>query len=339
VHDVETLATEKETPLHAPGGSQKRCEVNPLPRDILRLRDQVWRRRRELRLRTPGEARRFVKEVGFCLFWPTHGLEMPNLLQAITGNARPLSAGYDDPAIGKSWNWKDEALDKRWWYYGKLLRRRATLVSLDLLPAFYALSENYGDPQDYLVEYQEGRLSAEAKAVYQALLENGPLDTVRLRQESRLAAVQAKSRFERALVELQGDLKVLPVGVAEAGAWRYAFVYELVDRWFPQLPDQAHRITTRSAHELILARHVKHMVAIDRRHLAQALGWRPAEVERALMMMLETGTLVELATSGSDRLSVITTRRWASRVKKGLPSPLSNPVARPRARGQKGIRR
>jgi hypothetical protein len=283
-------------------------------------------------LRTPADARRFVKGVGFCLFWPTHGVEMPNLLQAIAGNARPLSAGSANPAIGRSWNWKDEALDKRWWYYGKLLRKRATLVSLDLLPAFYALSENYGDPRDYLVEYQEGRLSAEAKAVYEALLENGPLDAVRLRQESRLAAAQAKARFNRALVELQSDLKVLPVGVAEAGAWRYAFVYDLVDRWFPNLPEQARAVTTRAARELILAQHVKHLVAVDRRHIGSALGWRPVDVERALKLMLEAGRLVEVAPLGRGQPSLITPRRWASEVRRALATvgPAAGPLPHPR---------
>jgi hypothetical protein len=301
-----------------------------LPNRILRLRDEVWRRRRELRLRTPTEARRFVRQVGFCLFWPTQGVEMPNLLQAIAGNARPLSAGYDDPAIGKSWTWKDDSLDKRWWYYGKLLRKRATLVALDLLPAFYALSENYGDPQDYLVEYQEGRLSAEAKAVYEALLDKGPLDAVRLRQESRLAAAHAKGRFDRALVELQADLKVMPVGVAEAGAWRYAFVYELVDRWLPELPERARALPTRQARRMILAKHVEHMVAVDRRHVGSALGWRTADVERTLGQLLEEGMLVELGQDGGAE-SLLTTRRWRGRVVNALGSRAGLPSGKTRS--------
>jgi len=290
----------------------------PFPRQILRLRDAVWRRRRELRLRSPAEARRFVKKMGYCLFWPAHGVEMPNLLQAIAGNARPLSSGYDDPAIGKSWNWKDDSLDKRWWYYGKLLRKRATLVSFDLLPAFYALSENYGDPQDYLIDYQEGRLSAEAKAVYEALLEQGPLDTVRLRQEARLAGTQAKARFERALRELQSNLKILPTGVAEAGAWRYAFIYDLVDRWFPGLPEQARPITTRQARRMILGAHVRHLVAVERRHAGSALGWRPADVESTLQRMFEDGDLVQIELEAGR--SFVTDRYWARRLRRTRPS-------------------
>jgi hypothetical protein len=262
-----------------------------------------------------AEARRFVRRVGFCLFWPAHGVEMPNLLQAIAGNARPLSAGYDDPAIGKSWNWKDESLDKRWWYYGKLLRKRATIVSLDLLPAFYALSENYGDARDYLVEYQEGRLSAEAKSVYEALLENGPLDAVRLRQEARLAAAQAKSRFDRALVELQGGLKVLPVGVAEAGAWRYAFIYELVARWLPDLHDLARPIGTTQARMRILRQYLENMVVADRPTISHVLGWSPAEVERAAARLMESGDAREITLMEGGR-PLLVARPYAARLER-----------------------
>jgi hypothetical protein len=48
-------------------------------------------------------------------------------------------------------------------------------------------SENYGDLREFAQEYEDGKLTAEAKAVYEAILENGPLDTVRLRREARIA--------------------------------------------------------------------------------------------------------------------------------------------------------
>jgi len=96
----------------------------------------------ERRVQTIAEARRFVEQVGFCHFWPIKGIETPNLFHAIAGRVRPVPQAHGDPDLSKCWTWKDEALDKRWWYYGKLLRRRATLVSFDLLPYMYACSEN-----------------------------------------------------------------------------------------------------------------------------------------------------------------------------------------------------
>jgi len=142
-------------------------------------REHNYRRTPGRRLRTVEDARAFVEEVGFCHFWPIKGIEMPNLFHAIAGRVRPVPDEHGNPDISKCWGWKDSALGKKWWYYGKLLRRRATLVSLEMLPYFYALSENFGDLDDYLQEYRAGMMTAEAKAIYEAILEHGPLDIVR----------------------------------------------------------------------------------------------------------------------------------------------------------------
>jgi hypothetical protein len=109
---------------------------------ILRLREHNYRRTPERRVLTVEEARAFVEEVGFCHFWPIKGVETPSLFHAIAGRVRSVPMEHDDADNSKCWGWKDQSLDKKWWYYGKLLRRRATLVSLDMLPYFYALSEN-----------------------------------------------------------------------------------------------------------------------------------------------------------------------------------------------------
>jgi hypothetical protein len=37
-------------------------------------------------------------------------------------------------------------------------------------------------------------------------------------------------------------LRALPIGVAQAGAWSYAFVYEILQRHFPDVPERAHPI-------------------------------------------------------------------------------------------------
>jgi hypothetical protein len=99
-------------------------------------------------------------------------------------------------------------------------------------------------------------MTAEAKAIYKAPLEHGPLDTVRLRREARMSAESAKSRFNRAQVELQVGLKVLPIGVAEAGAWRYAFVYEIMQQHLPDLPKQARPIGRAAARRALVSRYI-----------------------------------------------------------------------------------
>jgi hypothetical protein len=281
--------------------------------EILRRREFNYRRTPERRLRTVEEARAFVEEVGFCHFWPIKDAEMPNLFHAIAGRVRPVPNEHDDPDISKCWGWKDSALDRRWWYYGKLLRRRATLVSLSMLPAFYACSENFGSLDDYLAEYEDGRMTAEAKAIYEAILENGPLDTVRLRREARMSAESAKSRFDRAMVELQVGLKVIPIGVAQAGAWNYAFIYEILQRHFFDLPEQARRIGRAEARRVLVQRYLDNVVAADRAMIAKVfhvLKWTPAELDRAIAALVEENTVREVEIEDSKELCLVSFRAF-----------------------------
>ncbi|MBN1486825.1 MAG: winged helix DNA-binding domain-containing protein [Anaerolineae bacterium] len=269
--------------------------------ELTALREHRYRRIPERRIHTLEEARAFVEEMGFCHFWPIKGIETPNLFHAIAGRVRDVPNAHDDPDLSKSWGWKDDALDKEWWYYGKLLRRRAMFVSLDYLPFFYAGSENFGDLMDYLDEYRDGLLSTEAKSIYEALLEHGPLDTVRLRKESRMSADSAKSRFDRALVELQVGLKVLPIGVAESGAWRYSFVYEIFQRHYPGIPEQARNIGRTAAQQKLVQKYLDNVIGTDRRMVSKvfhALKWTPKELKQAIATLLERGSVQEIVVEG-----------------------------------------
>ena len=282
----------------------------PTSDQITRQRDLKYHRTQERRLQSVEDAQAFVDEIGFCHFWPIKGAELPNLFHAIAGRVRSVPMEHDDADISKCWGWKDDSLDKKRWYYGKLLRRRATLVSLDVLPHFYALSENFGSLTDFLAEYEDGKMTAEAKAIYEAILENGPLDTVRLRREARMSAESAKSRFDRALVELQVGLKVLPIGVAHTGAWNYAFTYELFQRWFPEVPEQARAIKRSEARRLLVQRYLDNVVATDRKMIAKVfhvLKWTSRELERTIATLLEEGAIQEVQIEDMKQLQLVAT--------------------------------
>ena len=82
-----------------------------------------------------------VNERGFIYFWPIKDITMPNLWVAVAGD-RKVADAHDDPGHA-TWGWKDSMLGKRQWYYAKVLRKKATMISLKTAPFFYALSENY----------------------------------------------------------------------------------------------------------------------------------------------------------------------------------------------------
>jgi hypothetical protein len=273
-----------------------------------------YHRTPERRIQTVAAARAYVQEMGFCHFWPIQGVEMPNLFHAIAGRVRAVPNEHNDLDISKCWGWKDDALDKRWWYYGKLIRRRATLVSLDLLPYFYACSNNYGDlSHDYLDEYRDGNLSVEAKNVYEALLENGPLHTIDLRKKAHMASDSAKYRFDKTLTELQAGLKILPVGVAAAGAWHYAFICDIVARYYPDLSAQAQPISRRAAQQTLISKHLDNVVAASRADVFRTLdvlNWTRGEFDQVVGAMIASGQVCEASIQSGKGVYLVP--KWAA---------------------------
>jgi hypothetical protein len=115
-----------------------------------------------------------------------------------------------------TWGSQDRLLSAPRWYCGQLLCGKATLVSLQRLPHSYTLSEDYGYPNACCLEDEAGRLGLEAKQVSDALLPQGPLDTLVLQREARLTSRESNTHFEPASVDFQRDWRILLVGVAQA---------------------------------------------------------------------------------------------------------------------------
>jgi hypothetical protein len=260
--------------------------------DLTAYRAETYRLRPDLRVLTREQAIDFVNQRGFVHFWPIQGVTLPSLWAAVAGE-RPVPNEHDDPGH-VTWGWKDELLGARRWYYAKVLRKKATFIALDAVPYFYALSENYGEPeQDYLLQYQEGGLTFEAKAVYETLLGEGPLDSISLRKLARLGSKESETRFNRALELLQADFKILPVGVAQAGAWKYAFIYDLVHRFYPDLPQQARPIRQIDARRKLAELYLLSVGAAPEKALASLFGWPKGDAETAVSALVQDGLVVK----------------------------------------------
>mgnify|MGYP005850311271 CR=1 FL=1 len=240
------------------------------------------------RLRDIEDAIEYVNERGYVFFWPIRGIEFPSLWTATAGN-RPVADAHDDPGH-VTWGWKDGLLGKRRWYYAKVLRRKSTMISMEIAPFFYALSENYGAPEeDYLTLYEQGRMTMDAKRVYEMLLTEGPLDTVSLRRALHMSSVQSENRFNRALVDLQVDFKICPIGIAQTGAWRYSFIYEVTARHLPALVEQAEHIQESEARRCLVECAVRSLGALQIEDLSKLLGWKGETVQRVVNDFVERG--------------------------------------------------
>ncbi len=244
-------------------------------------RAETYRMRPDLRVVTKPQAVDYVNDRGFVMFWPIKGLVMPSLWAAVAGD-RDVASAHDDPGH-VTWGWKDSLLGKRQWYYAKVLRKKATIISLEIVPYFYALSENYGEPEeDYLQQYADGAMTAEAKQIYEALLRDGPLNAPALRRAVSMTDKSSQYRFNRGLEALQADFKVLPIGVAEAGAWNYAFIYECVHRQYPELPGSARLISIEEAQRTLVMAYFRSVGAAKLSDIVKVFRWPRREMLRVV---------------------------------------------------------
>lgn len=243
------------------------------------------------RVASPKAALQYVNERGFIYFWPIKGIDLPSLWVAVAGN-RVVADKHDDPGH-ITWGWKDNALGRKIWYYAKILRGKATMISLEVAPYFYALSENYGSPEeDYLLAYEEGRLTQAAKQIYEALLKEGALNTIDLRRVAKLTNAK-ESEFNKALEVLQKDFKILPVGVAKVGAWKYAFIYEIVTRHYPDLAEKARFIGEGEARTKLAELYFRSVGAAQERDMNKLFGWPKELTARTITGLVEKRKLVK----------------------------------------------
>lgn len=257
-----------------------------------KFQSRTYRFASNSQLRTIEDAAAFVKDRGFVFLWPIKGITLPSLWMAVAGNRR-VADNHDDPGH-VTWGWKDNALGKRIWYYGKILRKKATIIDLDVAPLFYALSENYGSPEeDVLIQYHEGHLTLEAKSIFQAILDNGPLDTISIRRKTNMTSKESNSRFDRALSLLQSDFKILPVGVSDAGTWRYAFIYDLTHRHHPEILEKARAIKEQDGRQKLVELYFRSVGAAQLRDVMKLFGWNNKVADQTLQTLVEKAILLD----------------------------------------------
>lgn len=253
------------------------------------FRLNTYRIKPGLRLTTPHQAIDFVNQRGFLFLWPIKDVDLPSLWTAMAGD-RPVADDHDDPGH-ISWSWKDQLLDQRVWYYARILKRKNTFISLELAPYFYALTPNYGSPEDdFYDQYQQGQLPLETKLIFEALLKEGPLDTLSLRKAAHLTGKD--SGFAHALDLLQVDMRALPVSISEAGRWHYAFVYDLTHRYFPELADRARAISESQARKILVTKYFDSVGVATARQVISLFHWSPEITERTLSLLVRENQLL-----------------------------------------------
>ncbi len=223
------------------------------------------------RVRTARGAQRFIDALGFCFAFTGGPGGLPGLFDV-------LATRSIDRMWSWAWRWKDELATARRVHYGKVIRRKPSYISLTMLPAFYALSGNVGESDDYLQAYREGRLSLLARTIYEQILASGPISTWGLRRQF-VPRGESGSRFHRALDDLQEKFLIAKVGEEEE--WRAGFIWDAFRRWMPGVLKAAGAMTGEVAASQVLSRYIQVVGAAAAADIAATFGWSPRLVETA----------------------------------------------------------
>jgi hypothetical protein len=255
--------------------------MDPLLRAAEDLRRQRYHQTPAAQVRTADEARQFINEVGFCLFYPHADLLLPNL--------RDATAGDPHEAEGHNWGWKDELAGARQVFYGRPYRGTPGFVALDLLAPLYAVSpvaDVGGDARELL---WAGSLTAEAHRIAETVADKGPLSTRALRRESGLLV--SKYRFTRAVSEAQENYLIAMTRATSATRAGYNYIWDSFPRAWPDAEHDGARLSIRDAAATIISRYIGVTVAATTATIAHVFSLDTELVEDIVRALVEQGTL------------------------------------------------
>ena len=232
------------------------------------------------RVLTLAAAVKFIAATGYCMLFPVKNVALPSLYYAVT--RRGLHGKWKwDKYSSMVWRWKDELPRRRRAFYAKYFRGRGTFISLQLLPHFLAMRHSAVMPGDYERFYSEGRIRDDARIIWQALEEHGPLATLELRNACKMDTKAGNIRFKRAILELQCMLIVVHFGAEqETNAWASGR-YELTRRAFPRQTAAAQHISAEDARAKLTAKFCAWHPNSSPMELARLFGWPKAEAVAA----------------------------------------------------------
>jgi DNA-binding Lrp family transcriptional regulator len=253
--------------------TRTRTDTREIERVLARHRGRIAARHQ---VRTAGALVRMVDELGFCFaFTPESTYPVPAAFDHL-----------DTRSVGRKWDWmwgwKDELAEAKRLYYGKLLVRKPTFVSMKMLPVFYATFGRAGEADDHLDDVRAGRLSEIARRVLEFLAQNGETQTKRLRAALGITSPEGKSDYAKAIEELQRLMYVARVRAVGEGREAYNYTYDLFVRRYPEIVRAAERSSSAEAMTALLGRLLELAGGLTERQAAKLFDWSDDRVAHAI---------------------------------------------------------
>jgi DNA-binding Lrp family transcriptional regulator len=253
--------------------TRERDVARELTRALDRHRERIASRHR---VKTADALVRMVDALGFCFAFTSE-------------TAYPVPGAFDHldtRSEGRKWDWmwgwKDELAEGKRLYYGKLLVRKPTFVSMKMLPVFYATFGRAGEPDDHLDDVRAGRLSEIARRVIEFLAQNGETQTKRMRSALGISSQEGKTQYAKAIEELQRLMYVARVRAVGEGREDYNYTYDLFVRRYPEAVRAAERMPSSEAMTALLSRLLDLSGGVSERQIARLFDWSEDRVAHAI---------------------------------------------------------
>ncbi len=257
--------------------------------DVARWRDRTYRRAARYAVTNARQALAFVNSVGFCLASRANGLELPNLWEAIAG----VQPNGDTPSPRKyylsyAWDLHSILPNHNSVYYGRIFRRRPTIVSREYFPYFYVLSQRVGTKDEYLSEFHQGKLSLRAKQIMDILTRHAPLTTKELRESLSGGGKRTVSGVERALEELQRKMFVCRL---VGNGQRFGAEWAPLVKFFRKEIRKAGKISPDQARCKLLAKYFSTQLVSSVETIHKVFGWSKKDIYHTLGRLINEGVI------------------------------------------------
>ncbi|MDO8506858.1 MAG: crosslink repair DNA glycosylase YcaQ family protein [Candidatus Limnocylindria bacterium] len=238
---------------------------------------------RAYRVRNAAQLVEMVDALGFCF--------------AFTGqSAYPVPACFDHLSTnddGKKWEWmwpwKDELAEAKKLYYGKLLVKKPTFVSMKMLPVFYATFGRAGEADDHLEDVRAGRLTDLARRIVEYLAHRGETQKKRMRADLGIESKEGRGDLERAIEELQRLMYVARVKAVGERSDDYNYTYDLFVRRYPETVKAAERLSSADATPMLLQRLLELAGGVTEKQVSRLFDWESDRTARAVDALESTG--------------------------------------------------
>jgi hypothetical protein len=264
-------------------GARGAARAEPLAALLERHRDRITA---EHRVRNAGQLVRMVDALGMCFaFTSAENVPIPACFDH-------LSTSDDDRKWGWMWGWKDELAEEKRLYYGPVLARKPTFVSMKLLPVLYATFGRAGEPDDHLEDVRSGRISDIGRRIIDFVTAKGESQTRRMRAELGITSKEGRGQYDKALDEVQRLMYVARVKAVGEGREEYNYTYDLFVRRYPEIVKQAEPIGSAEARDRVLGVAVGLAGGLTEKQAARLFDWGDADLRHAIDRLARRKALV-----------------------------------------------